>query len=116
MKTGDIVYLEPINNAARRGNKELLERVVKTVGQKYIHVWDGQREFSITKFHKDGLRQVTDYASDWRLWLSKQDYLDNVEHGTLSSKIRGKFDTYGRVKLTLAQLRAINDIIEGDSR
>jgi hypothetical protein len=109
MQVGDKVYLKAVNNLAR-GRKEVYireEEVIK-IGRKYFEVGIGTRGI---KFHIENNTQVTDYAADWELYFSKQEILDEEEFRKLSWEIKSKFETYGKVNLTLDQLRRIKEII-----
>lgn len=114
MKIGDKVYLKPINNRARYGNEAIEEYIIKKIGRKYFEVWDGIYEFSSTKFHlENDHRQVTDYSPDWELYFSKQEILDKNECDQITKEIRDKFTGWGKVNLTLEQLRSVKQIIDG---
>lgn len=112
MQIGDKVFLKPINNAARGGNKEIKEYMIKKIGRKYFEVWDGIYEFTTTKFYIGSNQQVTDYSPDWVIYFSKQEILDEYEFSQLTSNIREVFSVYGKVDLTLEQLREIKKIID----
>jgi hypothetical protein len=107
------VYLKPVNNAARYGNNEIKELVIKKIGKKYFFVGgenqDNERFW--TKFDIEELREVSNYSPDWKLYFSKQEILDEQESDKLTSEIRNKFGSYGRLDLTLDQLRRIKEII-----
>lgn len=109
---GQTVYLKPCGNNARYGRLEPKQYIVKTVGRKYLTVWDGNNEYANVKFNlTDDLRQATEYCADWELYLSLQEIEDEREHNDLTGKIRLIFSNYGKVNLTLEQLRLINDIV-----
>jgi hypothetical protein len=103
---GMTVYLKPINNAARR-SKDVQEGIVSKVGRKYFEV----EGFYRTKFSIDELIEVSEYAPDWKVYLSKQELLDEQEFENLLRDIRLFFSNYGKVNLTLDQLRKIKVII-----
>jgi hypothetical protein len=103
---GMTVYLKPINNAARR-SKDVQEGIVSKVGRKYFEV----EGFYRTKFSIDELIEVSEYAPDWKVYLSKQELLDEQEFENLLRDIRLFFSNYGKVNLTLDQLRKIKAII-----
>lgn len=113
LSVGQKVYLKPINNAARYGDKELKEQVIKKIGKKYFFVGseESNNERFWTKFSIEELREVSNYSPDWELYFSKQEILDEQESDKLTSKIRNKFGSYGRLDLTLDQLRRIEEII-----
>ena len=110
-EVGQKVFLKPINNAVR-DSTEVKEEIILKVGRKYFEVWDGENEWSATKFHLDSLRQVTDYSPDYQLYFSKQELLDEQEANDLTKSIRRTFGNYGETKLTLDQLRRIHTITQ----
>jgi hypothetical protein len=112
MKSGDIVFLKAVGNNARNRNDTYVEEyVVGSIGRKYFDVHkDGNKSWTI-KFRLDGLRQHTDYSPDWKLYFSMQEILDEEEFKKLSGKLRVKFGQYGKIDLTLDQLRRISQIV-----
>jgi tRNA U34 5-carboxymethylaminomethyl modifying enzyme MnmG/GidA len=116
LTVGQRVYLLRVGNNARYYKGEPIEKLIEEVeiakvGRKYIEIKFDER-FSTVKFNKEDLRQVTEYSADWKLYLSKQDIFNEKESEDLSWKIRQFFDYGASSKLTLEQLRKINDIIE----
>lgn len=107
IEVGTKLYLKPVNNMARYGKVEIKEVEVTKVGRKYFEV-DG---FSRTKFAIEGLKQFTKYSPDWEVYFSKQDILDETEHENLTGEIKSVFKPYGKIDLTLDQLRRIKEII-----
>ncbi|WP_444559018.1 beta barrel domain-containing protein [Bacillus stercoris] len=113
IKVGSTVYLKPINNAARYGRKDILEKVVLKKGRKYFYVGntvetETRRMF---KFSLEDMREVTEYSPDWELYLSKQEIIDKEEKKKLMSDIRSVFDRWSTADLTLDQLRRVHEII-----
>jgi hypothetical protein len=110
---GQKVYLKPVNNAARYGNKEIKEQTILKIGRKYFLVGaEGQtNERWMTKFSIEDLREVSDYSPDYELYFSKQEILDEEESNDIVRDIRLKFGSYGKINLTLDQLRRIKAII-----
>ncbi len=113
IKVGSTVYLKPINNAARYGRKDILEKVVLKKGRKYFYVGNtGETEIRrMFKFSLEDMTEVTEYSPDWELYLSKQDIIDKEEKKKLIFNIRSVFDRWSSVDLTLDQLRRIHAII-----
>jgi hypothetical protein len=109
---GQKVYLKPVNNAARR-NSEIREQTIVKIGRKYFFVGrEGEtNERFMTKFSIEDLREVTEYSADWEVYFSRKEILDEEEFAELSRDIRLKFSSYGRLGLTLGQLRRIKEII-----
>ncbi|PYY28307.1 beta barrel domain-containing protein [Paenibacillus illinoisensis] len=112
MKSGDIVFLKAVGNNARYRNDTYVEEyVVGSIGRKYFDVYkDGNKSRTI-KFRLSGLRQHTDYSPDWKLYFSMQEILDEEESERLSGKLREIFNSYGKINLTLDQLRRISQIV-----
>lgn len=111
MKTGDKVFLKAVGNKARNRKETYVEEyVVGKIGKKYFEVNNASNGNHSIKFRLDGLRQHTDYEPDWALYFSMQEILDEEESERLNRKIREKF-SYGKIDLTLDQLRRISQII-----
>lgn len=112
------VFLMPVGNHARYGNNEAQEFTIKKIGRKYFDVGrDGDNERHFIKFHLDEeRRQVTEYSANWKLYLSKQEILDEEESEVLVEEIRKKLNGYGKVSLTVDQLHKIADIIRQRNR
>ncbi|WP_299831419.1 hypothetical protein [uncultured Metabacillus sp.] len=110
---GQKVYLKPVNNAARYGNKEIREQEIVKVGRKYFFVGSkGEaRERWMIKFSIEDLRQVTEYANDWELYFSEQEILDEEETEEIWNDLRLIFGSYGRPTLSLDKLRRIKEIV-----
>ncbi|WP_413154934.1 hypothetical protein [Bacillus subtilis] len=113
IKVGSTVYLKPINNAARYGRKDILEKVVLKKGRKYFYVGNtGETETRrMFKFSLEDMKEVTEYSPDWELYLSKQEIIDKEEKKKLMSDIRSVFDRWSTADLTLDQLRRVHEII-----
>jgi len=113
IKVGSTVYLKPINNAARYGRKDILEKVVLKKGRKYFYVGNtGETETRrMFKFSLEDMREVTEYSPDWELYLSKQEIIDKEEKKKLMFDIRSVFDRWSTADLTLDQLRRVHEII-----
>jgi hypothetical protein len=112
MQVGDKVFLKAVgNNARHRKEVYIQENEISKVGRKYIEVGKGARPL---KFNIEDLSEKTsnDTIADWELYFSKQEILDEEEFEKLHWKIKMKFDTFAKAKLTLDQLRRINEIIE----
>jgi hypothetical protein len=107
LSVGTKVYLKPVNNAARRGNREIIEAEIIKVGRKYFEVNRGL----IRKYNIKNLSQVTEYAPDFELYFSYQEILDEYETNDLYSEIGSSFGTWSKKDLTLDQLRRIKAII-----
>lgn len=113
LEVGMKVYLKSVGNVAR-DSKEIKEVVIKKIGRKYFEVGDEESERIYAKFNLEDLREVTDYGADWKLYFSKQEILDEEEYEKLRWEIKTKFDTFGKLGLTLEQLRKVKAIIDSE--
>ncbi len=107
IKVGRKVYLKPVNNAERWGNKEILEAEIVKVGRKYFELDIARAK----KYYIETLKQATDYAPDYELYFSRQEILDEREYEQLFSRIESKFSMWAKKDLTLDQLKRIMEII-----
>ncbi|MGD6876855.1 hypothetical protein [Bacillus infantis] len=107
-EAGQTVYGKPGVNTARY-NKAIQVGKIEKVGRKYLEVSFGG--YNKYKYYKEDLKQVTEYATDYYLYLSKQDILDEEESELLVNDFRKMFGGYGKVDLTLDQLRRIKEIV-----
>lgn len=115
LKVGNKCYLKAQGNEERKHRGRpfeewIYEAEIVKVGRKYFTV---SRNGYETKYSIEDFSEVTNYCSDWAFYFSKQDIIDEMEIGRLESIIRDRFSRYGKnsSKLTLEQLRRINDII-----
>ncbi|WP_081390270.1 beta barrel domain-containing protein [Paenibacillus odorifer] len=117
MKTGDTVYLKAIGNEGRRHKEvHVVEYKIGKIGRKYFEVYKEDYESYTIKFRIESNRQHTDYSPDWELYFSMQEVLDKEESERLSRKLGEKFGSYGRVDLTLDQLRRISQIVNEQTK
>ncbi|MCY7947968.1 hypothetical protein P8891_06505 [Bacillus atrophaeus] len=113
IKVGTPVFLKPVNNAARYGRKDILEKVVLKKGRKYFYVGNtGETETRrMFKFSLEDMKQVTEYSADWELYLSKQEIINQEEKRKLMFDIRSFFNRCSSSDLTLDQLIKVHSII-----
>ena len=71
IKVGQKIWTLNVGNSARNCKQELTEREVTKVGRKYFYVDSGYRDL---KFNIEDLREVTEYTSDYAVYLDKSDY------------------------------------------
>lgn len=108
-KIGAVLYIVNIGNELRRGTKQVISPVtVSKVGRKYFEVTSTRYHGTDTKFDIDTWGQVSDYCSNWHLYASEKEWLDQVESTDLTDNIRKFFNTWGADKLTLESLRIIH--------
>lgn len=113
MRVGDKVFLKAVGNMAR-GRKEtyIVEYKIEKIGRIYFEVCqEGYESVNPIKFKIEDRRQHTEYSPDWKVYFSMQEILDEEEVERLSSKLREKFGSFGRIDLTLDQLRRISRIV-----
>lgn len=106
-KKGQVVYLksEDISNL-----NKIYEGVIDSVGRKFLTVSVKGIQF---KFYKDTLGQVTNYAQDYSLYISKEKLLNEIESKEILNDLRLKLglSSYSESELSLEQLRRIKSII-----
>lgn len=100
---GQLVFLEPLGNAARY-SKEIKRCTVSKVGRKYFHVGIyGKFELG-TLMHDNG-----DYSPQYKVHLSEQGILDDRERNAAYHRLEHEFR--GRRTLSLDQLKRIEQIV-----
>ena len=116
LEVGQKVFLKPINNQARYIKDDILNNIeeyeIKKVGRKYFEVWQEQREYNTLKFEIEDKSQGINYSRNWILYFSVQEIIDEIEADKLTSKIRDLIGQYGKINLSLNQLKRITDIIK----
>ena len=87
---GQIVYLKLTNNSARglSGDKLIVEKEVKAIGNKYITVGSVNCDYGFIKLDYEYGREKTEYSSDFTLYITKQDILDEEECARLEQEIK----------------------------
>lgn len=115
-EVGDILYVSPVGNAARRYGEEIRKATVQKVGRKLIYIQiDGI--YGEYNFEKKST-SIVDYFTGERIWFvfsSMQEIEDKEEGEQLVSQLKHLFSLGGKgYKLTLEQLRAIRDIVGED--
>lgn len=108
LKVGQVVYLEPLGNAARYST-EIKPATICSLGKKYFAVEEFPRNrFSIEELIHDGGQ----YSPQYKVHLSLQDIQDEKEANKLSRELAGYFGHH-KAFLTLTQLKKIKEIING---
>lgn len=85
---------------------ELVKRTVSSVGRKYVTV--GRRKYDVHT-----RREVKDVGEEGYLYLSKQEYEDELELEENKSQITSCFSRYSKKEITLEQTREILLILKG---
>lgn len=102
MQVGQKVWIE-CTDYGRKG--EVRESEITKIGRKYVYVGD-------MRFYIDTMQEDAGvYASNRRLWLSKQDYEDNRELDKNFWELKRRLDSY-KPTITLDQSRAMLAILE----
>ena len=103
MKVGQTVF---IKNTSRYGTK-INEDKIKSIGRKWFKLEENGCRFSIEDLFND----AGGYSSHYKVYFKMQDIIDEGRLSDLNLKLSRLFN-YGKSKLTLEQLEAINGIIE----
>ena len=76
IQVGQIVYLKPINNRARR-NKDIKTAVIKKVGRKYATILEDERWE--TDFNIETMVEKSNYSPDFEVYLSLEDAENSIK-------------------------------------
>lgn len=98
-----------------RGRETVQEVTVKKIGRVYVTIGDHwETKFSVPNYgERDYLIEKSEYSGRW-LFRAKQDLDDYLEKRRLVDELHKAFD-YGKGNnYTLAQLRAVKKIIDGE--
>lgn len=111
LKVGMTVYLKPTGENNTRGIKgNILDYVreakISKIGRKYFYLEGYDDKFSL-----DTLEHYSEHHFDLKVYLDKQDIVDEIEVDKLETNIRNKLKQYGSSGLTLNQLREISQVI-----
>ena len=86
----------------------LKETKIASVGKKYFET----EERYLGRFFKDTLKHdAGQYSSRYQIYLSKEQYENEVEANQIYSELRNIFSSYGRTNMELSKLRAILSIV-----
>ena len=93
-------------------DRHLKEYEINRVGRKYFYIRTNYQEY---KYPIDTLRSVSDYGPR-DLYVSAERPQNEIDRGRITGLIRDKIDVFNTAdkNLTLAQLRAIEKIINDD--
>ena len=86
-------------------NATLRENKVTKVGRKYVSTGK-------TQYHLDTLQEKVDYGEEGQLYITEQDYHDELELKRNKSEISSYFDFWTRRDISLEQTREILKILE----
>lgn len=119
-KVGQIVILKPIGDNARHirndDTKDIMDFLeeweVEKVGRKYVTVTKDHKPYCSLRFDMEDNMQVDTYGRSWALYTSIQAMQDESEFNDIERNLRKLFSQYGKLKLSLDQLKRINKIVE----
>ncbi len=95
MTVGQTIYLERHGNAARH-RQDIIETKITKIGRKYFDI--------------STMWEHSNFTSNYKAFLSKDELSDELERKTLLTKMRGVFTTHSN-PITVQQLRDIDKII-----
>ena len=104
---GQTVWYKSLSG--RRGDDvSLKETKIASVGKKYFET----EERYLGRFFKDTLKHdAGQYSSRYQIYLTKEQYENEVEANQIYSELRNIFSSYGRTNMELSKLRAILSIV-----
>jgi len=108
---GQTVWVKCIGDAARYRNENdlIVKATVEKVGNKYFYL----SGFCSHKFDIAKMYEVTNFAPDYRVYLSPQEIKDEEEFEEKIKAMREFFNQYGKVDIALEKLRQVYDIVIG---
>ena len=110
-KVGDTVHVVECGDLDhRRSNPKHYDREVVKVGRKYFYIEGGYSD--LIGFEIDGYRHKTEFCENYRIVESEGKYLDEKEANLINRKIISNMSNYGVCKFSLAQLKAVAEILE----
>jgi hypothetical protein len=107
LSVGQTVWYKSLSG--RKGDDvSLKETKISSVGKKYFET----KERYLGRFFKDSLKHdAGQYSSRYQIYLSKEQYENEVEANRIYSELRNIFSSYGRTNMELSKLRAILSIV-----
>jgi len=124
-KVGDKVIAVTKERDYKNGGikDEIHEEIIVSVGRKYVHATNYQNQeftvkYSAEDYFPDGLVEVVNIGSpDTYLFRTMKDYNDCIKRKELIRYVSDSLNRWGKLnKLTLEQLEAIKEIIEGNKK
>ena len=108
LTVGDTAYVEPIRNMKQHGVQSC---IIRKIGRKWLHVRYGGFILRFNKETGEGANEGG-MAPEWRLWPSKQAYLDETERQEIIDRLGKAFAWPNRGEgLSLERLRDIEKIV-----
>ena len=106
---GQTVWVKLTGNVARYRDKNdlIAEAVVEKVGTKYFYL----DRFCSRKFDITEMREATNYAPAYQVYLSPQEIKDEEEFEEKLDVVRKFFRQYGKVNIALEELRQVYAVV-----
>ncbi len=108
MKKGQIVFLETLHSH----KKELIGTEIEDVKRKYIYTKQYGRFYKESLCHDAG--NSGGYHSNYKMWLSKEDYEKEQQRLKYLSFLREEFGGYPDNDLSFDKIKQIVEIIKGE--
>lgn len=108
LKVNQKIFLKPVMNAARRGEK-VREVTITKVGRKYFYVDNCDKmRFFVNNLQQDG----RGYSPNWIGYLTLQEIENDVEFDRLCALLRKKFTAFGKIDISLENIRKIAELAD----
>lgn len=112
---GQLIFSRRIGNSYKKNNAEsLIPFRVNRVGRKYFYAGpvDGE-PWQDLKYHVEGWSQVSNYSPDSVLYVTMDEWRDEVETEKIISRMREAFSYGGHGnRLSLTRLKKIDELIQ----
>lgn len=107
LSVGQTVWYKSLSEV-RGADKSLKETKIINVGKKYFEI----EEKHLGKFFINTLKQDAGrFSSMYQIYLSEEQYEDEIEANRIYSYLRNVFSSYGKPNIELSKLRKILSII-----
>lgn len=107
LSVGQTVWYKSLSDRSR-DDVSLKETKITNVGKKYFEI----EERYLGRFFKDTLKNDGGkYSSRYRIYLSKEQYENEVEANQICEELRDIFSSYSGKNIELSKLRAILSIV-----
>jgi|WetSurMetagenome_2_1015567.scaffolds.fasta_scaffold695503_2 hypothetical protein len=110
LQIGQKIYVKRFN-ARNREADDIREAIINKIGKKYFYL----NEYPWVKFSISEMRDISNYASDYGIYLSEQEIKDEKEYFEKLKFLKDTFDyCRGKKNFTLDQLKKICNIINNE--
>ncbi len=103
LKIGQTVFAEPCSNAARY-SKAIKIFTIATLGNKYFTVKDDDGHIHRVKFSYETMQEVSEYATNWKIYLSMKEIQDRFDKPKFIKSITDKLNN-----LSVEELISLNE-------